>query len=135
MFVNVAAFCLLLLAMAVVLASLYAETPRDGVFIAKAIGFAVVVGASIWLLVTAAIRRLHDFNRSGLWLLTALVPAVNLLLFAALIIWPGSRSQNQFGAPARHNGLMTWLVFFLVVLAPIGLVPAGWILYDTHINT
>ena len=101
-FINIAAFALLMIALALGVAAAYADVPRDGLFIAKAGGFAVVIVASVWILVCAGIRRLHDMNRSGLWLLTVLIPAVNALLLLALVIWPGHKGENQFGAPARR---------------------------------
>ena len=122
------------MALALGLAAAYADAPRDGLFIAKAGGLTLVIVASVWMLVCAGIRRLHDMSRSGLWLFTGLIPAVNMILLLALVIWPGHKGENQFGAPARRDGFMTWLAFFVVVLVPIGLIPAGWILYDTQIS-
>ena len=134
-FINIVAFALLMIGGALGVASAYVDAPRDGLFIAKACGFAVIVVASVWLLLTAGVRRLHDLNRSGFWMLTILIPAVNALLLLVLVIWPGKEKSNNFGAPAPRYGLLTWLAFFLVVLMPIGLLPAGWIWYDTQLNT
>ena len=131
-FINVAAFALLMMLVALGVAFAYVDAPRDGLFIAKAAGFSVVIVASVWILVSACIRRLHDLNRSGLWLLTALIPAINVLLISILVIWAGRRDDNQFGSPSPRDGLVTWLAFFFVVLLPIGLIPAGWIYYDTQ---
>lgn len=133
-FVNIGAFALLMIASALAVAAAYADAPRDGVFIAKAVGFAVVIVASVWLLISAGIRRLHDLNRTGLWLFTALIPVANALLLLTLIFWPGRQGENHFGAPPPRNGLVAWLAFFMVVLVPIGLVPAAWIFYDTQLN-
>ncbi len=54
-----------------------------------------------------AVRRLHDTDRSGWWLLIALVPVVGgivLLVFACL---EGTRGNNKYGpdpkAPAGMN--------------------------------
>ena len=130
-FINVAAFALLMTLVALGSASVYVDVPRDGLFIAKAVGFAVVIVASTWILVSACVRRLHDLNRSGLWLLTALIPAINVLLVSILVIWPGRQDHNQFGPLSPPDGLLTWLAFFFLLLVPIGLIPAGWICYDT----
>ncbi len=48
------------------------------------------------------VRRLHDRNRSGLWLLLAAVPVIG----QAWLIWelgfrPGEAGYNRFGAPPR----------------------------------
>jgi uncharacterized membrane protein YhaH (DUF805 family) len=134
-FINITAYALLMIALALGVASTYADAPREALFIAKAGGLSLVIMASLWLLVSVGIRRLHDMNRSGLWLLTVLIPAVNTLLFLMLVIWPGHGGGNQFGAPSQHDGFLTWVAFFLVVLVPIGLLPAGWIFYDTQTST
>jgi uncharacterized membrane protein YhaH (DUF805 family) len=43
------------------------------------------------------VRRLHDLGRSGLWLLLAFVPLVNLALAAVLLLAPGSDGANPHG--------------------------------------
>jgi uncharacterized membrane protein YhaH (DUF805 family) len=47
--------------------------------------------------VSAGVRRLHDTNRSGWWMLIALVPVVGLVLIYFLC-QPGTPGQNQFGS-------------------------------------
>lgn len=44
------------------------------------------------------VRRLHDTNRSGWWLLLALVPLIGPLLLTFWFCRPGSRGDNGFGA-------------------------------------
>lgn len=46
----------------------------------------------------AGVRRLHDTNRSGWFLLLALVPILGGLALIYLLAQPGQSSQNQFGA-------------------------------------
>jgi len=50
------------------------------------------------------IRRLHDLDRNGWWILLALIPIVGLII---LIIWfctKGTEGPNRFG-PNRLAGL------------------------------
>lgn len=59
--------------------------------------------APIWALVTlipglaVAVRRLHDLDKSGWWLLLALVPMLGILVL--IIFWTveGTRGANRFG--------------------------------------
>ena len=44
----------------------------------------------------AGVRRLHDTNRSGWWLLISLVPLIGLVLIYFLVI-PGDTGDNQYG--------------------------------------
>lgn len=49
--------------------------------------------------IAVGIRRLHDLDKSGWWLLIGLVPIVGLIL----IYWfaqPGTPGANRFGPPA-----------------------------------
>jgi len=60
--------------------------------------------------VAVAVRRLHDTNRSGRWLLLALVPLGNI----ALLIWfcePSMSGPNRFGPlpdTVVDEGLTAW---------------------------
>jgi uncharacterized membrane protein YhaH (DUF805 family) len=46
------------------------------------------------------VRRLHDSNNSGFWILIRLVPfgSIVLLIFT---LWPGTEGSNQFGPDPR----------------------------------
>ncbi|CRX68466.1 MULTISPECIES: DUF805 domain-containing protein [Stenotrophomonas maltophilia group] len=72
-------------------------------------GLALVVtglGVVMWLAfvlpsIAATIRRLHDTDRSGWWLLLGFVPFVSLVLLVFLLL-PGTPGGNRFGAPVPH---------------------------------
>ncbi len=49
----------------------------------------------------AAVRRLHDFNKSGWFLLISIIPLVNLLLLYYLV-QPGDVGDNQYGPPPAN---------------------------------
>jgi uncharacterized membrane protein YhaH (DUF805 family) len=44
-----------------------------------------------------AVRRLHDINRSGWWILIAFVPIVGAILLIYWYAQPGTSGANQFG--------------------------------------
>lgn len=44
-------------------------------------------------------RRLHDIDRSGWWLLLALVPVVGWIVLIYFNVQPGQPGANRFGAP------------------------------------
>lgn len=44
-----------------------------------------------------AVRRLHDTNRSGWWLLIGLVPLVGQLILLVMCVLPSERGANQYG--------------------------------------
>jgi len=45
----------------------------------------------------AGIRRLHDLNKSGWWLLIALVPLVGILVLIFWFAGRGTEGENRFG--------------------------------------
>ena len=79
---------------------------------------AVLVMILMWPMTTVYVKRLHDFNVSGWWLLipTAVAAITGIagtdpsnLIFSAFIVVtgliPGSRGSNRFGAdPVAYRG-------------------------------
>jgi uncharacterized membrane protein YhaH (DUF805 family) len=47
--------------------------------------------------VALGMRRLHDIDKSGWWLLFALVPIGGLIVLIILFALPGTRAENRFG--------------------------------------
>ena len=68
------------------------------------IGFGIVaLGALGFLLpsLAAGVRRLHDVDKSGWFLLLGLIPIVGLVLLYFFVI-PGTPGDNRFGAPPAN---------------------------------
>lgn len=61
--------------------------------------------AVIWSLalfipeLAVGVRRLHDTNRSGWWLLISLVPLVGVIILIVLLATEGDSGANQYGNP------------------------------------
>lgn len=47
--------------------------------------------------IAVAVRRLHDTDRSGWWLLLSLIPVVGFLVLVWFYIQPGTPGANRFG--------------------------------------
>jgi uncharacterized membrane protein YhaH (DUF805 family) len=62
------------------------------------LGFIYALGVFIPSL-AVAIRRLHDTNKSGWWLLIALVPLVGFIVLIVFYATEGTRGPNNFGPP------------------------------------
>ena len=43
------------------------------------------------------IRRLHDINKSGGWILISLIPFIGSLLLLLMLILEGTKGKNRFG--------------------------------------
>jgi uncharacterized membrane protein YhaH (DUF805 family) len=103
-----------------------------GIQIMHALGVAVLAIAALVFLISASMRRIHDLGMPAWWLL---IPLANLLVLSAMVILPGQLSENRFGPPTRRNSWFTWLAFLLLVLVPIGLIPAAAILFANDLQT
>ena len=75
-------------------------------FIALAVGSAIAipVGGIIWLglilpMMAAAVRRLHDTNRSGWLLLLGMIPLAGIIVFVWAVT-EGDAGSNQYGERA-----------------------------------
>ena len=47
--------------------------------------------------IAVSIRRLHDTNRSGWWLLIALVPLIGTIALIVFLVQDGQPGENQYG--------------------------------------
>jgi|APSaa5957512535_1039671.scaffolds.fasta_scaffold258890_2 uncharacterized membrane protein YhaH (DUF805 family) len=65
-------------------------------------GIGVVGGILILALLipnlAVSVRRLHDTDRSGWWILIALIPLIGPIWFLVLAILNGTDVENRFGA-------------------------------------
>jgi uncharacterized membrane protein YhaH (DUF805 family) len=52
--------------------------------------------------IAVGVRRLHDTDRSGWWLLIGLVPLVGGIVLLVLMATEGSRQPNQYGPPVSY---------------------------------
>ena len=87
----------------------------DGAVIAPLLGFDVFAEnagrplsllASLVLLLPAiavSIRRLHDIDRTGWWLLLGLVPVIGFLVLLYFYVQKGDAGPNRFGEPDRFT--------------------------------
>lgn len=55
------------------------------------------------LYVTLSIRRLHDLEKDGMFVLLAFVPTVNFIFWLYLCIVKGTDGPNQYGADPLSN--------------------------------
>jgi uncharacterized membrane protein YhaH (DUF805 family) len=72
--------------------------------LAQASDLFIVVGIlySLALLIPSiavGMRRLHDVNRSGWWLLISLIPCVGIIVLIVFFATEGDRGPNQYGPP------------------------------------
>jgi uncharacterized membrane protein YhaH (DUF805 family) len=48
--------------------------------------------------IAVAVRRLHDTDRSGWWLLIALIPLIGAIVLLVFLVQDGKPGENQYGS-------------------------------------
>jgi uncharacterized membrane protein YhaH (DUF805 family) len=51
--------------------------------------------------IAVAVRRLHDIDKSGWWLLISLIPLIGAIWLIVLLATEGTRGSNPFGADPK----------------------------------
>jgi len=51
-----------------------------------------------WISFAATVRRLHDIDKSGWWILIALIPIVGSIILLVWAVRQGDQGPNRFGA-------------------------------------
>jgi len=60
--------------------------------------------------IAVGVRRLHDTDKSGWWLLIGLIPVVGVIVLIVFFCQPGSAGPNRFGLdPLQDSGANTRL--------------------------
>lgn len=67
---------------------------------------ATIAGLALLLpSLAVAVRRLHDTDRSGWWLLIALVPFLGAIVLLVFMVLDGKPGANRFGADPKGQSL------------------------------
>lgn len=75
----------------------------DNLIFARTIGYPIL--GTLFSLATiipglaVSVRRLHDIDKSGWWILICLIPLIGAILLLVWYATAGNRADNQFGPP------------------------------------
>ena len=95
----------------VIINSLFPETTAEGqaaqqltpMQLASYIGLIVVNIIIIWTYIAISVKRLHDRDQSGWWLLVGIIPLLGQLwYFIVVMLLPGTAGENRFGSNPRE---------------------------------
>ncbi|MBN1442063.1 MAG: DUF805 domain-containing protein [Planctomycetes bacterium] len=84
-------FCLFNLVIAFVLGFVEGLLGSPGV-VGILYGLAVIIPS-----IAVAVRRLHDTDRSGWWVLIGLIPLIGLIILIVFYVQDGTPGPNQYG--------------------------------------
>lgn len=51
--------------------------------------------------IAVTMRRLHDTNRSGWWMLISLIPVIGIIVLLVFLASEGQKTENRYGAPVK----------------------------------
>src|SRR5258706_4153596 len=54
--------------------------------------------------IAVGVRRMHDIDRSGWWLLIAFVPFIGVIVLLVFALLPGTAGDNRFGPDPKAVG-------------------------------
>ena len=66
--------------------------PKVGTVLSGILALALLIPS-----IGVAVRRLHDINKSGWWMLIALIPIVGYIIFIIWVAKPSDAGENQYG--------------------------------------
>lgn len=70
--------------------------PKVGTALSGILALALLIPS-----IGVAVRRLHDINKSGWWMLIALIPIVGYIIFIIWVAKPSDAGENQYGERPR----------------------------------
>jgi len=62
-------------------------------------GLAVIIPS-----IAVGVRRLHDIDRTGWWLLIAFIPLIGVLVLLVFALLPGTAGDNKYGPDPKAAG-------------------------------
>jgi len=80
--------------------------------------------------IAVSVRRLHDTNRSGWWLLIELIPVIGTIVLLIFMVQDSQPSENQYGLNPKpdnergSNQAVVVAVAAIVVIVVIGILAA-----------
>jgi len=70
----------------------------DSAIVGRPVTYPLFVLATFLPSLSVAVRRLHDLNHSGWWILLALIPLVGDIILLIWFCFKGTDGPNRFGA-------------------------------------
>lgn len=87
---------LLAIAIQVVLGTLLGE--ETGAFLANLASLVVLLPS-----IAVGVRRLHDTDRSGWWMLIGFIPVIGIIVLIVFFVQTGTDGPNRFGPPPAQG--------------------------------
>jgi uncharacterized membrane protein YhaH (DUF805 family) len=82
-------------------------TPEAAGVSGATVGILTSIASLVLFLPSLAVlvRRLHDTDRSGWWVLINAIPLIGWIVMLFFLLQPGSLGPNRYGQPPRTGGM------------------------------
>jgi uncharacterized membrane protein YhaH (DUF805 family) len=84
-------------------------------FVISALLAIIIAIVSIISEIVLKIKRLHDLDCNGWWLLLALVPLLNIAFELALYFTKGTEGKNRFGAETKKSTKLEYILTIIFI--------------------
>ena len=90
-----------------IISSLFDNVVNEDSYIIALLVF-LSVGIVFWLIgLSISVRRWHDHNKSGWWVLINLIPVIGWIYSLVMLgFMPGDRGYNNYGAPPVEGAIL-----------------------------
>lgn len=87
------------------------------------LGFLIISILYVYFNIVIHVRRCHDRNHSGWFILLLMLPVLNFFVFFYLLLASGTQGTNRYGSPrnsAIWESILAWFMIILTVLSILG---------------
>src|SRR5262249_51628802 len=81
------------------------ESVRGSFGVAFGGGLVVMYALYFWMILALAVKRFHDRDHTGFWVLLSFVPIGNIWVFIELGFLDGTQGGNRFGRSPKGLGI------------------------------
>jgi uncharacterized membrane protein YhaH (DUF805 family) len=75
------------------------SSASNGGLLSGIYGLAIIIPS-----IAVSVRRLHDIDRSGWWVLISLVPVIGTIVLLVFAVLEGTPGENRFGPNPKASG-------------------------------
>lgn len=90
-------FLLMMVVMAFPLYQFMRVPPESAMAQLWSVLFGLAFVVFLWAHVAFSVKRLHDFDKPGLYAVALFIPIISIAAFLALCLYPGTPGPNQYG--------------------------------------
>lgn len=89
------------------------------------LSFLVISVLYLYFNIVIQVRRFHDMNRSGWFILLFILPLVNIFVFLYLLLGTGTQGINHYGSQCKSAVWEKILACFMIIMTCLSILGTG----------